>query len=986
MSRRSDKQACKPHLPGASLERSLGAGGCAPDSGRKPRQASSAVWGKPHLLPGVLLWLAVSVLFSCSSVQQPETAARLDPAATEFFRAIPEDPSHKYVHMMHLDGFRPDLFKALLDMNKLPTFQFLAERGKYTTDATTVDKSETMKVVESYLTSRRDTYVTAWWQFSRDIYDFRNFWINPVQVANYGLGLEFPTYPTVLDVVAGPPQRQSVMSGFALHRRGVPFDKYARAYVEGATAAVNHTYFNQLDATIRETARILAEAAGSKDPAQIPRLTTSLLASADEMAHWKGVVPNPKDGINSDEYCFERNGDVEARKNDPLDIVFDWVDQYSDVFQDLSDTGRSYFTRIERVRDRSLGHPIGVLKTRKLCFWLPQIEAFSEFDPSGPTTIKSGKMQLAQPYYVLGMMMVDFQLGRLIDAMRSVRFDAQGGVSETKDFPRGLTAYMKGGTPENSLFEKTLFLFYADHGMMDSKYKMLNAASKDTDYIEKLPGDFIKLLNDGLGLQNAAKDTPAGDGALLGIDDALIPRQLARPYAGLFDDKSPVAPNIQQAKEWAEPLTAQLATDFAYSVKQKVTISWLLEFFGIHIVANKIDQKVDEQFNTYHDQILDVLTPLKLLSDKAYMAAELQKKKDFYDSHIRLVYGGGARNNAEIFLPDVSSGKPNWGRRPGMAQIMTYRPGGPDKPTVLDTLKKNPGVGLIFVRMNNDSISSAPGAPLPSTLDILVTDPFDNRGTIRVHKDAPTGQFVFSYRVEANSPEDPLGLNFGDRKWHSGTYNEWVDRSVKQNDYYRNAVAGMGAYLYSKNPSIGDITVMHRQGWNFGDNSGGHGGLHREEKRTLMMVSGPAVKPADELFATSHYSVKDPANPESPVVYSAAGQRVYPTVLDPGPTALQWLGYGDHALGEFARRNFASYLQEWTSEQYRSCSSNVVQLLVESLHHTEYEDQYHFSAEDLKGSIEEIFTSLCKALPSTIPALPDFRNYEADGNLLVFQD
>src|SRR5262249_55666728 len=155
--------------------------------------------------------------------------------------------------------------------------------------------SETMKVVEAYLTSHRDTYVTAWWQFNRDTHDFKNFWINPVQVANYGLGLEFPVYPTVLDVVAGPPRRQSVMSGFALHRRGVPFDRYARAYAEGARAAFDFTYFNQIDATVKNTGKILREIADSKDEAQIPRLTTSLLASADEMAHWKGVVRNPKE-------------------------------------------------------------------------------------------------------------------------------------------------------------------------------------------------------------------------------------------------------------------------------------------------------------------------------------------------------------------------------------------------------------------------------------------------------------------------------------------------------------------------------------------------------------------------------------------------------------------------------------------------------------------------------------------------------------------
>jgi hypothetical protein len=51
----------------------------------------------------------------------------------------------------------------------------------------------------------------------------------------------------------------------------------------------------------------------------------------------------------------------------------------------------------------------------------------------------------------------------------------------------------------------------------------------------------------------------------------------------------------------------------------------------------------------------------------------------------------------------------------------------------------------------------------------------------------------------------------------------------------------MGSYLHSDNPAIGDLTVMNSQGWNFGDNAGGHGGLHREEKITVMIASGPGI-------------------------------------------------------------------------------------------------------------------------------------------------
>jgi hypothetical protein len=104
--------------------------------------------------------------------------------------------------------------------------------------------------------------------------------------------------------------------------------------------------------------------------------------------------------------------------------------------------------------------------------------------------------------------------------------------------------------------------------------------------------------------------------------------------------------------------------------------------------------------------------------------------------------------------------------------------------------------------------------------------------------------------------------------------------------------------------------------------------------------------------------------------------------VDPAPAALHWLGYGDQALGDFARTSFEPYLKDWTAQQNRVCSANVARLLVESLHRTEYESQYHFTAEDLKGSIQEIFNTLCAALPSRLPKLPDFRDYKADGNIL----
>ena len=39
------------------------------------------------------------------------------------------------------------------------------------------------------------------------------------------------------------------------------------------------------------------------------------------------------------------------------------------------------------------------------------------------------------------------------------------------------------------------------------------------------------------------------------------------------------------------------------------------------------------------------------------------ERKKFYDAHVALVYGGGARNNAEFFIPSVAAGKADWSRR-----------------------------------------------------------------------------------------------------------------------------------------------------------------------------------------------------------------------------------------------------------------------------------------------------------------------------------
>ena len=101
---------------------------------------------------------------ACSSPQatrEPEEGHRIEPGL-------------RHVQLIHLDGFRSDVFATLLESGRLPHFEFLLSRGRVSYDAATVDKSETMKVIQSYLTSQLDTEVVGWWQFNRSDFRFRS--------------------------------------------------------------------------------------------------------------------------------------------------------------------------------------------------------------------------------------------------------------------------------------------------------------------------------------------------------------------------------------------------------------------------------------------------------------------------------------------------------------------------------------------------------------------------------------------------------------------------------------------------------------------------------------------------------------------------------------------------------------------------------------------------------------------------------------------
>src|SRR5262249_14431948 len=161
---------------------------------------------------------------------------------------------------------------------------------------------------------------------------------------------------------------------------------------------------------------------------------------------------------------------------------------------------------------------------------------------------------------------------------------------------------------------------------------------------------------------------------------------------------------------------------------------------------------------------------LYLRGEPSYMAAQDRFVREFYDRRVRLVYGGGALNNAEIFLPSPCGSGWCWKQRPSFTELMDGVPA-----SVVRVLPGNPGVGLLFIREQNGDI--APGRPLPAPMSIRVIDRAGNAGTIRVRRDPDTYALVFAYDVAEGSAGDPLGYgDLADGRWR--TYNEWNDLSV----------------------------------------------------------------------------------------------------------------------------------------------------------------------------------------------------------------
>lgn len=818
-------------------------------------------------------------------------------SSSSFLQSLPPaDNERRHVHLMHLDGFRSDVFRTLLERGRLPHFEFLLGRGKISFDASTVDKSETFKVIESYLTSRRDTFITGWWQFNRSQFKFKNYWIDPPEVINYELGLMFPSAPTIYDVVTEKSGSQAVAAGFTLHRRSVPGNRYTRNFAAGYKSVSEHVYFDQAHQTMGAFLEMIRNI-GKNPSATIPKFSSTLLAAADEWGHLRGVVD--LDEGSHGMTCYKRN--------DPrTEVLFQILNDANMTPISLPET---HFVQIKR----TWGY-FGAIN--EFCVDRFQIDVANEpMSSNAESTVGQLKPKWVSPWYVLGMIQTDIELGRMIDEMRRIQFLCLEGGDHCYNSQNqtGITNYVNQGRAEGSLFENTLFLFTGDHGMVDSKHMMTentafnreNGRSNDS-----MSQSLSQLLNTGLGLKTPSDQNTTGP---FGITDSKLPNSLSYP----FDDQSWQSPaikaKVQEARDWAQATFAEVQS--AIKVAQYQKYWWLL-----FLKQSIIDPKVISSTDSVKPYVLRLLTSLYLQGDpcssnpQCYNNEEAQFVKKYYDQNIRFVYGGAALNNGEFFIPTAKG----WGERPAGDYLFEARPGGPNRKTLLQALQDTPSIGLIFIRGNNEQFN--PSRPVPESSDIIVMDAMNNMGVIHVKRDANTGILIFAY--ERSTDVDPLG--YGDLAQAPGsqliyrTYEDWNQLSVDRQHYYHNVVAGMGTYLFSNNPHIGDISVMHREGWNFGDNGGGHGGVHREEKTTVMIASGPGIQ-SGALMSQARYRV----NPKTQAV-EAASYLTPPTVVDIAPTALKWLGYGNNALFDLQIEGFAEHIQRWKTSQSQEFTDDFI--------------------------------------------------------------
>jgi hypothetical protein len=806
------------------------------------------------------------------------------PFSVQLFALSPE----KHVHLMHLDGLESNAFRALLETGQLPHFQFLINRGRLSHEATTVDKSETMKVILSYLTSQTDTDVVGWWQFNRDQFRFRNFWLDPVEVLHYALGVEFPSDPTIFDFLSY--KGLEVTSGFGLHRRSVPFDNYGRAYLPSIKAATgNHHYYDQAHASMESTLELYRKGVVENN---MPTFTTSLLAPADEYIHLVGST------VPVDSY-------------DPIHCIKKEDDSIYKIFFSLLEkdfTGDQRLTRLIQTTSYFPNtEPSASMK--QICIALPNV------------TI-AGKERQLRPEATLGIMLLDIEIGNLIETLRNIQPHHHKWTFEAIGNRSGIDHY----EPTNSLFERTLLLLTGDHGMVDTPKKMgvskdVNRESRKLSFIESLNCQFrlatpvkgstekqeayFYTKNENCYMtsyENPITHTIPMHRAKIGIDQDHLPLTLSSPYLFIPKDH-PLFSHKKEAEDWAREFISFLTDGLKKWYYEQHKITSFFSSFTVDIVQLFLDKKLKPIESNLINQIAH--TYLKGIPE--YVEWETHFLQQFYEKHVQLVYGGGALNNAEIFIPSrTKDGSFEWGRRPSFQEILSYDIEGLP---LLTILRSDPAVELTFVRENTRQESER------TPMRIHVWDENKAEGLLLVKKEPSTNQLLFSYESAQPGKREPLG--YADQykdQWL--TYHQWNDISIQQKNHpYHNVVAGIGSYLYSKNPAIGDILLMAKRDWNFGDNMGGHGGILREEKQTSMLISHGSLTPGVLSTEKGHH----------------------PTILDLTPTILDWLGYTPGDMEAFAKNGaFEAHMKKWIQSQEGSILSNapnLLQRLAEEVHY-----------------------------------------------------
>jgi hypothetical protein len=935
-----------------------------------------------------ITFLIFILFFSCSRLnnRSERSLASMNLKVPESHSALSflphdslQDNLFQHFILFHLDGVEPQLFKFLVEHQHLPHFELLLSRGKISYQSSTVDKTETMKVIQSYLTSHHDTEIVGWWQFERDHFRFYNTWMDPEGVLGYALGTSYPDSPTILDFLNFNQKR--VLSGFALHRRGVAFEDYSRNYFDGLKGVFQHTYFDQANATMNSLLERYKSIASNHE--KIPKLTHTLLAPADEWGHLVGIstpliADNKKEAVN---YCIKKN---DPRFSKQLEDFFHFVEEEISKKDQSLVFVNSGFQSGKIKNQKGLGHFTDAKYSffgslTELCFDLPVLLYAS--DPSNddsPTKSYSDQhftRKVAHPLYVLGIIMDDIQLGKMINRLRAFSLSCPTErPCYLPDRETGIRDYLAKNQQEQSLFEQTTFLFTGDHGMVDSPAQMINCSPncdpQQSPYSYNKP--FIQKLNEQFMLQTKKSDNKIDPSDVIGIDDAFIPSELFTTFK-FIPPNSPaqIKSYVVEAEKWAY----QFMTQIEITLKGGIDTRYWWLFFLKNIF---LYPKVEETVTNVKEKAKDLIVQTYLRGLPDYMAFEKQFIKSIYNRHIRLVYGGGARNNAELFIPHQDNNQMNWNQRPSFEEILQYQPNPQKSLTLIEALKTYPAVGLIFIRKNNEQFQSS--NPLPKETTILVTDRIGNQGEIRVLQDDKTHQHIFGYKVIG--PLDPLGytsLNPASDEFTYGTYREWNERDLNENRYYQNVVGGIGSYLYSLNSAIGDVFITHSQGWCFGDNMGGHGGIHRDEKLTMMMMSGPGLT-FGELKAIDYTKTEVDSAGSPYLVKQSVPKEVSPSVLDIAPSLLTKMNYPKNALAQFEKNQFPLYWKEWNQKQ----RGDILQHLNESSFIQEYATQMGLGPIDwtpLKPYIKRFL----QFLPSDIPAKRQKNSSQLEGMLLNYR-